>query len=106
MTIKSQLKKFFSKFNKLKDSSPWKINTLYVIGDTVTYNGQSYICIQSHNSLGVWTPDICSSLWNLVSIPVPISPIPDPITPVTTQVTTTETQTSRNTDGGTLKPVA
>jgi len=37
----------------------------YKIGDTVTYNGKTYVCIQNHKTNGDpnWAPGIANSLW-------------------------------------------
>lgn len=41
----------------------WKANTSYAIGNTVTYGGASYRCIQAHTSLPGWEPPYTPALW-------------------------------------------
>ncbi|SHI48157.1 Zn-dependent metalloprotease [Clostridium cavendishii DSM 21758] len=43
--------------------SSWEENGVYKIGDKVIYKDNSYTCIQSHNALPNWTPDIVPALW-------------------------------------------
>lgn len=45
------------------DRGEWQPDTAYVQGDTVTYNGQTYECLQSHTSLVGWEPSNVPSLW-------------------------------------------
>jgi chitinase len=49
------------------DRGAWAPNTAYAIGDTVTYNGLTYQCIQAHTSLTGWEPPNVPALWKLVS---------------------------------------
>jgi chitinase len=44
----------------------WAPNVSYVTGDTVTYNGQTYQCLQSHTSLTGWEPPNVPALWKSV----------------------------------------
>lgn len=39
----------------------------YAVGDQVTYNGQTYQCLQAHTSQPDWTPDAVPALWQLVA---------------------------------------
>ena len=49
-------------------AQPWSSNSVaYKVGDLVTYNGHTYKCIYAHTSNVAWTPDICFTLWTLVS---------------------------------------
>ncbi|MET8335220.1 M28 family peptidase [Streptosporangium canum] len=41
----------------------WQTWTLYAAGDTVTYNGVSYRCLQGHTSLPGWEPPNVPALW-------------------------------------------
>ena len=70
----------------------WAPNVAYAIGDTVTYNGQTYQCIQAHTSLTGWEPPIVPALWQ---------PIAGPTATNTTGVATvTRTPTKTNTSVG------
>jgi chitodextrinase len=44
----------------------WVANHAYKIGDTVTYNGRSYRCLQSHTSLVGWEPPNVGALWQAI----------------------------------------
>ncbi|CAF1217826.1 unnamed protein product [Rotaria sp. Silwood1] len=48
------------------DALAWKINKYYNVGDRVTYNGNTYRCLQAHTSLPDWTPTNVPALWQLV----------------------------------------
>ncbi|WP_346218109.1 carbohydrate-binding protein, partial [Amycolatopsis pretoriensis] len=37
--------------------------TAYKVGDTVTYNGVSYRCIQPHTAIAGWEPPNTPALW-------------------------------------------
>jgi chitodextrinase len=43
----------------------WTVNTSYVVGSQVTFNGQQYVCIQAHTSLTGWDPVSVPALWQL-----------------------------------------
>jgi hypothetical protein len=45
----------------------WNTGTYYTIGQEVTYQGQTYKCIQSHTSQAGWTPNVVPALWQLVT---------------------------------------
>lgn len=45
----------------------WAIATPYAVGDEVTYQGQTYRCLQAHTSQPGWTPPAVPSLWTLIS---------------------------------------
>lgn len=42
----------------------WAPNVAYTTGDTVTYNGTTYTCVQSHTSLTGWEPPNVPALWS------------------------------------------
>ncbi len=44
----------------------WAAGVNYNVGDTVTYNGVSYRCLQAHLSQSTWTPDVVPALWQRV----------------------------------------
>lgn len=50
-------------------SVTWTINTDYVLGDVVTYGGNSYVCISSHTALNGNKPDadLTGTYWNLLT---------------------------------------
>ncbi|MFC0864194.1 carbohydrate-binding protein [Sphaerimonospora cavernae] len=47
-------------------ASSWATWTPYKVGDTVTYVGQRYRCIQAHTSLPGWEPPIVPALWQRI----------------------------------------
>ncbi|GMK44445.1 hypothetical protein PghCCS26_15730 [Paenibacillus glycanilyticus] len=48
------------------DRGTWAPNVSYAVNDTVTYNGTTYKCIQSHTSLTGWEPPVVPALWSPV----------------------------------------
>ena len=46
--------------------SVWDTGIYYSIGDKVTYNGDTYECIQAHTSLIGWEPSNVPALWKKV----------------------------------------
>ncbi|GAA0133468.1 glycosyl hydrolase family 18 protein [Paenibacillus sp. YSY-4.3] len=46
--------------------APWAPNVNYKANDQVTYEGQTYYCIQAHTSLPGWEPAIVPALWGLL----------------------------------------
>ncbi|SEF28534.1 chitin-binding protein [Amycolatopsis pretoriensis] len=44
-------------------SGTWAAGTAYKVGDTVTYNGVSYRCIQPHTAIAGWEPPNTPALW-------------------------------------------
>jgi chitinase len=52
-------------FTITSSSQAWAPNVAYKAGDTVTYNGKAYKCIQPHTSLPGWEPSAVPSLWQL-----------------------------------------
>ena len=49
----------------------WKIDTLYSVGDRVSYDGALYKCLIEHTSQDTWNPVDAVSLWAKVLIPDP-----------------------------------
>jgi chitinase len=47
-------------------SNVWKPNTVYKVGDIVTYNNKRYSCLQAHTSIVSWEPNIAQALWKLL----------------------------------------
>ncbi|TYB48131.1 carbohydrate-binding protein [Actinomadura chibensis] len=47
-------------------SGTWAAGTVYNAGDTVTYNGATYRCIQAHQAQPGWTPAAVPALWQKV----------------------------------------
>ncbi|RJX41823.1 hypothetical protein D3P09_04035 [Paenibacillus pinisoli] len=43
----------------------WVTQKSYVAGDTVTYAGKTYLCLQPHTSLTGWEPPNVPALWRL-----------------------------------------
>jgi chitinase len=44
-------------------TTTWVANHAYTVGNTVTFNGISYRCLQSHTSLTGWEPPNVPALW-------------------------------------------
>jgi len=49
------------------DRGAWAPNVAYAVGDTVTYSGSSYKCLQAHTSQTGWEPPNVPALWQLVT---------------------------------------
>lgn len=47
-------------------SGTWRAGVAYAVGNTVTYNGGTYRCIQAHTSLAGWEPPNVPALWQRV----------------------------------------
>lgn len=45
----------------------WRQHKLYKVGDKVTYNGKTYSCVQGHDSLSTWEPNMTPALWKKIS---------------------------------------
>ncbi len=58
----------------------WAPNTAYATGDTVTYSGSTYTCIQAHTSLTGWEPPNVPALWEKGSGGTTPPPTPPPAT--------------------------
>ena len=48
-------------------ATTWQPWTSYKVGDEVTYNGITYVCIQAHTSEPGWEPPNVPALWKPVS---------------------------------------
>jgi hypothetical protein len=48
-------------------SGNWRANHAYNAGDTMTYNGHTYRCLQARTSLPEWEPPNVPALWQPVS---------------------------------------
>eukprot|EP00457_Paulinella_chromatophora_P000817 gb/GEZN01000817.1/.p1 GENE.gb/GEZN01000817.1/~~gb/GEZN01000817.1/.p1 ORF type:complete len:1137 (-),score=196.58 gb/GEZN01000817.1/:144-3554(-) len=74
-------------------------NVPYVIGNLVSYQGNFYRCIQSHNSNAGWDPVSAFVLWQPVSTATtaptnpPSTTTPSTVAPITTAPTTSSTTT-------------
>ncbi len=73
------------------DRGAWAPNVAYAVGDTVTYNGITYRCIQAHTSLTGWEPPNVPALWGVVTVTN---------TPGSATNTPTRTSTRTNTPAG------
>ena len=51
--------------------TPWNDQTLYQVGSEATYNGDTYTCIQAHESEPGWSPDQTPALWQPVGMSPP-----------------------------------
>ncbi|NRQ34786.1 cellulose-binding protein [Nonomuraea sp. NN258] len=47
-------------------SGTWKAGTAYATGNTVTYNGSSYRCVQPHTAIAGWEPPNVPALWQKI----------------------------------------
>src|SRR5581483_2492639 len=45
----------------------WTAGTSYKVGDLVTYNGVTYVCLQAHTALTGWEPPNVPALWAVSS---------------------------------------
>jgi len=45
--------------------TPWANGTHYAVGAVVTFDGQTYQCIQAHTSQLDWTPPVVPALWGI-----------------------------------------
>lgn len=45
------------------DSGTWQPDHAYQPGDTVTFDGRGYRCLQGHTSLPTWEPPNVPALW-------------------------------------------
>ncbi len=86
------------------DRGAWSPNVWYNVGDTVTYNGVVYKCIQAHTSLTGWEPPNVPALWQAIGTPTPGGGATATRTPTRTNTpsgaTATRTPTRTNTPSG------
>ncbi|PNP54794.1 hypothetical protein FNYG_15598 [Fusarium nygamai] len=47
-------------------TTEWRVQTAYQVGSVVTFNSQTYTCIQAHTSVDGWEPPATPALWNIV----------------------------------------
>ena len=68
----------FNIYRANTEGAEWIANEKVIAGDTRTYNGKTYNCIQSHTTQSGWTPDKTPALWKevviVVDIPVWVQP--------------------------------
>ena len=50
------------------DAEPWAAGVAYEVGDSVTYEGTVYTCIQAHTSQVGWEPNVVPALWDSETI--------------------------------------
>ncbi len=86
------------------DRGAWAPNVSYAVGDTVTYNGVVYKCLQAHTSLPGWEPPNVPALWQPIGTPTPGGGATATRTPTRTNTpsgaTATRTPTRTNTPAG------
>ncbi|MGL4873293.1 MAG: polysaccharide lyase family 8 super-sandwich domain-containing protein [Clostridium sp.] len=68
ISIVVNVSKSFGASIKLKlkvasETGEWKSGIAYKEKDIVRFNGKTYECIQSHNSIETWKPNVAHSLW-------------------------------------------
>jgi len=56
---------------KQADRGAWAPGVAYAVGDTVTYNGVVYKCLQAHTSQTGWEPPNVPALWQAIGTPTP-----------------------------------
>jgi len=61
----SETPALFSIYRANTEGAEWIENEDVILGDTRTYLGNTYKCIQSHFTLASWTPDVVPALWQL-----------------------------------------
>ncbi|GGY99739.1 alpha-lytic protease prodomain-containing protein [Streptomyces poonensis] len=52
--------------NGAADADSWATSRVYAVGETVTYGGVRYQCLQNHQAQGAWTPAGTPGLWQRV----------------------------------------
>lgn len=69
----------------------WAPNTVYKVGDVVSFEEIDYVVLQAHTSLSVWPPNIVPALYKVTSCSSSGStaPAPTSTTPTTAPVSTT-----------------
>jgi chitinase len=86
---------------KQADRGAWAPGVAYAVGDTVTYNGVVYKCIQAHTSQTGWEPPNVPALWQPIGTPTPGGGATATRTPTRTNTpsgaTATRTPTRTNT---------
>ena len=55
----------FSTFRPNTEGMDWIEGEDVEIGDQRIYDGTSYQCIQSHNTISIWTPPLTPALWRV-----------------------------------------
>jgi len=56
----------FTVYRANTEGAEWIANEEVIRGDTRTFNGETWRCIQSHTTQANWTPDVVPALWVLV----------------------------------------
>lgn len=62
----------FSFFRENTDDLEWIPNEMVELGWTRIYEGKKYECLQAHQTLSTWTPDVTPALWKEVVVVVDI----------------------------------
>lgn len=62
----SETPNLFTVYRANTEGAEWIANEEVVIGDTRTFNGDTWRCIQSHTTQANWTPDVVPALWEIV----------------------------------------
>ena len=57
----------FSFFRKNTDDLEWIPNEMVELGWKRWYESKQYECLQAHQTLSTWTPDVTPALWKLVA---------------------------------------
>ena len=63
----SAIPALFSTYRDGEGTLDWIANENVSIGTQRMYNGTQYNCIQSHQTLSTWTPDVTPALWTVKS---------------------------------------
>jgi hypothetical protein len=56
----------------------WAPNTVFKVGDVVSFEGVIYVVIQAHTSLSVWPPNIVPALYEVTNCSSSSAPTPTP----------------------------
>lgn len=70
-TALNEVEVAIEEFNALVEKGEfiaWEANTTYNVGDIVSYNGKTYVCVQGHTALENWVPDQVLALWTEVTV--------------------------------------
>ena len=62
----------FSVYRANTEGMEWVANEQVIAGDERIYGGKNYLCLQSHQTLTSWTPDVTPALWKLIAEDIPV----------------------------------
>lgn len=47
---------------------PWESGVSYAVGERRIHDGKLYACLQAHDAIATWSPDVSPSLWTKVLV--------------------------------------